>query len=86
MGEVVVGSLAEFEFADSGWPDAEVLGGRGEGEVLRASGRAEVFVVGDDAMPGERLEDLSCGSALRTITRQPKLVRCPYQARIAAVA
>ena len=36
-GEFVVGASAEFEFADSGGPYAEVLCGGGEGEVLRVA-------------------------------------------------
>lgn len=50
MGEVVVGSLSEFEFSDAGWPDIEVLGGGCEGEVLGSAGWAEVAVVGDCAV------------------------------------
>ena len=63
VGEVVVGSSAEFEFADPGWPDPEVFRGRGEGEVLGSAGWSEVAVVGHGAVPGECLEDLACDGA-----------------------
>jgi hypothetical protein len=59
IGEVVVASSAEFEFADSGGPDAEGCGGVGEGDVLGLPCGSQVGVVGDGAVADEGLEDLA---------------------------
>ena len=58
-GEFVVGSSAEFEFADARRPYAQVGGGHGEGDVLGAPGRSQVGVVGHGAVPGQGAEDLA---------------------------
>lgn len=55
----MVRASAEFEFADAGGPDAEVVGGGGEGEVLGAASWSQVAVVGHDAVAGEGLEELA---------------------------
>ena len=59
FGEFVVGASAELEFSDPGGPYPEVCGGGGEGEVLGASGRSQIGVVGHGAVSGKGLEDLS---------------------------
>ena len=58
--EFGVGASAEFEFSDSCGPYAEVLGCRGEREVLGSSGWSEVGVVGCLGVPSEGAEDFTC--------------------------
>lgn len=63
MGEFVVGSSSEFEFADSCWPDAEVGGGCGEGEVFGSACWPQIAVVGNRAVACEGVEDFASDGA-----------------------
>lgn len=58
-GEFFIGSASEFEFSDPGWPDAKVLGGCGEDQVLGSAGGPEVAVVRDGAVSDQCLEDFA---------------------------